>query len=150
MARLSESVPQDVNQRPRVLGTKLSTCPWPTNVYPAITSENGSIAPNAILVLVLTTKNAPPGSLLSPLALPGPLTFTIMNFYTRFSGDNSLLGMPCWQPLMRLLAILSRLRFGLFTAFAVGLGRRYLEEAIFGNPPSVIPLPRPPFCMPGL
>ena len=44
-----------------------------------------------------------------------------------------MLGMPCWRPLIILLATLSRLSSGLFTAFAVELGCRYLEEEILGT-----------------
>ena len=49
-----------LDQKPKVLGTKLSTCPWPTNVYAEIISENDSIMPGAVVVLVLTTKNVLP------------------------------------------------------------------------------------------
>ena len=61
-------------------------CSWPTNVCPGIISANGFIVPGAVVELVLTTRNAPPGSLHTCLALPGPRTSTDMSFYTLLYG----------------------------------------------------------------
>ena len=77
------------DQKPKVLRTKRSACPCPTNVCPHVSSKSGLTVPGAVVALGLATKSAPSGSLPALLALPGPRArATTRSFSARLSGNS--------------------------------------------------------------
>jgi hypothetical protein len=122
-----------LGQRPKVRGTRRSTCSWHINAYPAITLGNGFIEVGAVVALVLITRNALLGFLYNLLALPGLRTFIATNLFIRLFGGSSWLVMPCYVLLMIRLVIRLSPSFGLFIVSVVGLDLRYLEEGILGT-----------------
>jgi hypothetical protein len=104
---------------------------WPIKLCLAIIAANGSIELADAVILGRHIDIA--RTLFLPIrpALRGPLASTDMSFYIPLSSASSWAVMPCYVPLMALLAILLSPSFGPFIASAVEHDLKFLVVAIF-------------------